>query len=193
MFMSIQRTSGKWTVTGLIRSRRTIHQFKSEPVPDEATIRAAMEQAIWAPNHHLTQPWRFYLLGAESKERICLLNAQLVNETQGERAAQVKLRRWREVPGWLVLTCRKSDDAVTMRENYASCCCVAQNLMLILWDGGVGVKWTTGAVTRTRTFHDIIGVDCEQEEVVGLFWYGFPAEVPAAERLAPEQVITALP
>ena len=95
--------------------------------------------------------------------------------------------------GWLVLTCRKSDDEVTMRENYASCCCVAQNLMLILWDAGIGMKWTTGAVIRTRSFYDIIGVNRETEEVVGLFWYGFPVEIPGAERKSLEQVLTELP
>ena len=180
-------------IKDLIRNRRTIHQFKPGLLPDEAVVRAAMEQSVWAPNHHLTQPWRFYLLGEQSKERICLLNARLVNEKQGERAADIKLRRWREVPGWLALTCLKSDDAVTMQENYASCCCAAQNLMLLLWDEGIGVKWTTGAVTRTRDFHDIIGVDPDREQLVGMFWYGYPAEVPAAERLSLEQVLTRLP
>ena len=180
-------------IKDLVKSRRTIHQFKPEPVPDVATIRAAMEQAIWAPNHHLTQPWMFYLLGENSKNRICLLNAELVHEKQGERAAEIKFKRWREVPGWLVLTCARSDDEVTMRENYASCCCVAQNLMLLLWEKGIGVKWTTGAVTRTGAFHDIIGVNREQEEVVGLFWYGFPADIPGAERKSIEQIVTELP
>ena len=121
-------------IKDLVKSRRTIHQFKPEPVPDDAIIRAAIEQAIWAPNHYLTQPWRFYLLGDKSKNQICLLNAELVHEKQGERAAEIKFKRWRDVPGWLVLTCLKSDNEVTMRENYASCCCVAQNLMLILWE-----------------------------------------------------------
>ena len=180
-------------IKDLVKSRRTIHQFKPDSLPDEAILRAAMEQATWAPNHYLTQPWRFYLLGAESKERTCLLNAQLVNEKQGERAAQIKLRRWRKVPGWLVLTCSRSDDEITMRENYASCCCVAQNLMLLLWEAGIGVKWTTGAVTRTGAFYDIIGADREQEEVVGMFWYGFPADIPGAERKSLEQVLTELP
>ena len=107
-------------IKDLVKNRRTIHQFKPEPVPDEVKVRAAMEQAIWAPNHYLTQPWRFYLLGEKSKNQICLLNAELVHEKQGERAAEIKFKRWREVPGWLVLTCLKSDDEVTMRENYAS-------------------------------------------------------------------------
>ena len=177
----------------LVTSRRTIHQFKPDAMPDETVLRAAMEQSLWAPNHHLTQPWRYYLLGAEGKERICLLNAQLVREKQGERAAEIKLRRWRAVPGWLVLTCLKSDDPITMQENYASCCCVAQNLMLLLWEQGIGVKWTTGAVTRLAEFYNILGADPTVEEVVGLFWYGFPAEIPAAQRPPLKQVLKHIP
>ena len=185
-------------ITDLIRNRRTIHQFQPGNLPDEAVVRTAMAQSVWAPNHHLTQPWRFYLLGAQSKERICLLNARLVHEKfadekQGERAAQIKLRRWREVPGWLALTCLKADDALTMQENYAACCCAAQNLMLLLWDQGIGVKWTTGTVTRTREFHDIIGADPDRDQLVGLFWYGFPATVPAAQRAPLEQMLTCRP
>ena len=114
------------------------------------------------------------MLGDDSKNQICLLNAELVHDKQGERAAEIKFKRWREVPGWLVLTCRKSDDEVTMRENYASCCCVAQNLMLILWDAGIGMKWTTGAVTRTRSFYDIIGVDRETGRSGGYVLVRFP-------------------
>ncbi len=76
---------------------------------------------------------------------------------------------------------------------YASCCCVVQNLMPLLWDEGIGVKWTTGAVTRTRDFHDIIGADPAREQVVGMFWYGFPAEILAAERKPLEQVLTEFP
>ena len=97
------------------------------------------------------------------------------------------------MPGWLALTCLKSDDAVTMQENYASCCCTAQNLMLLLWDEGIGVKWTTGVVTRTGEFYRIIGADPGLEELVGLFWYGFPAEVPAAQRPPLDQILSQLP
>ena len=92
-------------IKDLIKSRRTIHQFRVGSEPDDDTIRSAIEQAIWAPNHYLTQPWRFYLLGDKSKYQICLLNAELVHDKQGERAAEIKFKRWREVPGWLVLTC----------------------------------------------------------------------------------------
>lgn len=181
-------------IATLINNRRTIHRFQPGAAPDDAVMRAAIEQAVQAPNHHLTQPWRFYLLGAASRERVCALNAKLVGAVQGEKAAAAKLRRWREIPGWLALTCRLAADEITRREDYASCCCAAQNLALLLWDAGVGMKWTTGAVTRTQAFYDVIGADPAKEEAVGLFWYGFPAAAaPPPARRPPEDLLTQLP
>jgi len=180
-------------IKDLIRERRTVHQFKAGSKPDDEILRDVVERAVWAPNHHMTQPWKFYLLGEDSKNRICLLNAEQVNEKQGGKAAEIKFKRWRDIPGWLVLTCQKSEDEITMQEDYASCCCVAQNMMLLLWERGIGVKWTTGAVTRTQAFHDIIKVNSETEKVVGLFWYGIPDEIPGAVRKPVEQILTELP
>ncbi len=45
-----------------LRGRRTIELFLHTPVP-AALVREALEAATWAPNHHLTEPWKFYLLG----------------------------------------------------------------------------------------------------------------------------------
>ncbi len=180
-------------IEDLIRERRTVHQFKPEPKPDDEIMRAAIEQAVWAPNHYLTQPWRFYLLGEDGKQRLCLLNAELVKETRGERAAEITLKRWREIPGWLVMTCQQSADEITRQEDYAACCCVAQNMMLLLWERGIGVKWTTGAVTRTPAFYDVIQANSETEKVVGLFFYGMPDQIPDAKRKPLERVLTKLP
>ena len=81
------------------------------------------------------------------------------------------------MPGWLVLTCVHSDEAVRSREDYAACCCAAQNLMLYLWAEGVGVKWTTGRVITLDAFYAAAGIAQEREYVVGLFWYGWPATI----------------
>src|SRR5258708_36574652 len=52
-----------------IRSRRTHKQYGAEPV-DEASLRDLLDLARFAPNHHLTQPWRFRVLGPETRSRI---------------------------------------------------------------------------------------------------------------------------
>lgn len=180
-------------VAGAIRARRTVHDFRPGETPPESVIRAAIEHAVLAPNHRLTQPWRFRLLGPDTRERICLLNAELARAKGGERAAEIKLGRWRAVPGWLLLSCLCSADEIRQREDYAACCCAAQNLMLYLWEQGVGVKWTTGEVTRDARFAEILQLDPARELVVGLFWYGYAAVVPDSERTAAAGTLLRLP
>jgi nitroreductase len=169
------------TVNRIVCERRTVHDFAPEPVP-ESVLEQALEVARWAPNHHRTEPWRVYLLGSEAQTAIAKLNAAGVRETRGERAAEVKLARWMAVPGWFVMTTPVNDDSLREREDYAACCCVAQNLMLSLWAAGVGVKWTTGAVVRERKFAEIVGFELSGEQTVGLFWYGWPATVVEQHR-----------
>ncbi len=190
--MPVPTTSANLDAIGAaIRDRRTIHEFLPE-APPRSLLLAAIEHARWAPNHHRTEPWRFYLLGRSLGERIAALNAELVRETSGEATAEAKSRRWREQPGWLVITSRRSPDSLREEEDYAACCCAAQNLMLYLWQAGVGVKWTTGKVTRTARFASLLGIDAEQERVVGLFWYGYPRAVPAQHRRPVAEVVREL-
>jgi nitroreductase len=177
----------------IIRSRRTVHDFRPGEVPPAGIIEAAIEHAIWAPNHYLSQPWRFRLLGPETREKVCFLGADLTRAKGGDKAAEHKLKRWREVPGWLLLSCARSADPVREREDFAACCCAAQNLMLFLWEQGVGVKWTTGEVTRDPRFFEIVGIDPVRETPVGLFWYGYPATVPETERIPAAERLTRLP
>ncbi|MGH8582384.1 MAG: nitroreductase family protein [Gammaproteobacteria bacterium] len=176
----------------LIRSRRTIHTFAPETPPLEV-IQRAVEVARWAPNHRLTEPWRFYLLGRESVERVCRLNAEIVSRVSGYAAGESKYRRWRVIPGWLAVTCAVTDHPIRHREDYAACCCAMQNLMLYLWSAGIGSKWTTGAVTRDPAFFPILGADPGKECVVGLLWYGYPAESGSGQRKPVAQVLTELP
>ena len=97
------------------------------------------------------------------------------------------------VPGWLVVTCDRSDDELRQREDYASCCCAIQNLMLYLWKAGVGSKWTTGPITRDSRFFEIIGVDEEEAFVVGMLWFGYPKITPTQSRQDDGSVTTHLP
>lgn len=176
----------------LIRNRRTVHSF-APGVPPRALIVDAIEAASWAPNHRLTEPWRFYLLGPQTAAAIAQLNAALVTASKGAPAGAAKLERWLGMPGHLVVTCSTSDDPLREREDYAACCCAIQNLQLVLWSEGVGMKWTTGAVVRESRFLELIGADPATESVVGMFWYGYPAEVPRMTRKPIEAIVKERP
>jgi nitroreductase len=174
-----------------IRGRRSTNQFLKQRV-SRKLIREAVELARWAPNHHLTEPWRFYVLGEQAMaESVELIRA---NATRKKDAAfgDFKAASAREIPGWLVVTCKKSDDEILQREDYASCCCAIQNLMLYLSEAGVATKWTTGDITRDLRFHQILGSDPDVSFIVALIWYGYPKILPTQSRRGLDEILTEL-
>lgn len=176
----------------VLRGRRTINLYLQTPVPDEL-IRDAVEAATWAPNHGVTEPWHFYRLGSKSISQCLDLVRDLVTAMKGEKAGAFKAKSCSEKPGWLVVTCKSSDDELLQREDYAACATAVQTFMLYLWKAGIGSKWTTGDITRDPRFADIVGFDVSREFVVGLVWYGFPKVTPAQNRKALSEVLTELP
>ena len=179
-------------VHSLLLGRRTIHDFKPERVADEI-IDQALATAVWAPNHRMTEPWRFYRLGPETIDAVARLNADIVTASKGEEKGQAKLARWSAMPGWLVVTRMRSGDAVQSREDDASCAIAVHNLSLYLWSLGIGIKWVTGDVIRDARFCDLIWVDPAVEEPVAIVWYGYPADIPSARRTPADRFVVDLP
>ena len=179
-------------IADIIRSRRSVDRFRPELPPREA-VATAIDSARWAPNHRLTEPWHFYLCGPQTRRGIIDLNAELTRAKSGPEAAEKKRARWSQMPGYLAVTCDIGNDPLHEREDYAATCCAIQNLMLRLWSMGIGSKWTTGDVTRDNRFYDLIWADPLQEVVVGLLWYGYPAELPDSTRRPVEAITVDLP
>jgi nitroreductase len=176
----------------VLRGRRTIELFLQAEVP-RSLVNEAIEAATWAPNHHVTEPWHFYVLGDASKERCLDLCREIVTAKTGEKAGDFKRQSWSEKPGWLLVTCNRSDDELLQKEDYAACCAAVQNLTLYLWKAGVGSKWTTGDITRDSRLFDIVGIDETESFVVGLIWYGYPKLTPTQSRKGVSEVSTQVP
>jgi len=176
----------------VLRGRRTIDQYLQTKVPDEL-VREAIEVATWAPNHYVTEPWRFILPGRQTVARIVDLNTRIVAENKSAELAEHKRKAWSEKPGWMIVTCRRDADALREQEDYAACCAAIHNFTLYLWKAGVGSKWTTGPVTRDPRLFDIIEADVDTEFVVGLLWYGYPKITPQQTRKPVDDVLTELP
>jgi nitroreductase len=131
-------------------------------------------------------------LGPATIRTVVDLAVELDTAAKGERAGAARRARLEAVPGMFVLTSRRSADALLEREDYAACCCAAQNLMLYLWRKGIGVKWTTGGITRQQRFYELLGIDSASESVVGFFWYGVPKVVPTQQRRPIADIVTEL-
>ncbi len=172
-----------------MRSRRTTNLFLKQKVSKQLVL-DAIELARWAPNHHLTEPWHFYLLGDEMKAASVELTRTIVTERKNAAIGEHKAKTAAAVPGWLLVTCSKTDDELTQREDYASCCCAVQNLLLYLSEAGVASKWSTGPITRDQRFFDLLGIDSAREFVVSMIWYGYPKILPTQSRKDVDEIVT---
>jgi nitroreductase len=170
-------------------SRRTVHKYEDRAVPEDALLRA-LEAARWAPNHKLTEPWRFCVVGEQTRARLGEVAARLGEKKAAgfpddEKARQIERARSkiRDLPALLVISYTRSpDDAFRDREDYAAACCAVHNLQLSLWADGLGTQWSTGGVTRDDETYEILGVDREAEDIIGFLKVGYPKTVPQATR-----------
>ena len=177
------------TATEIIQSRRTIFKFKPNPVPKE-TIEKVLSFGIWAPNHHLTEPWRFTVVGEQTKLKL----AERYKEIQMEKAAdhinaenraklgQTGFKKLMSKPTIVVVSCIQEGDEQRCREDYAATCCAMLNIQLAAWEEGIGMQWSTGALTHEEATYRQLGINPEEEYIVGFLYIGFPAEIPKPKR-----------
>jgi nitroreductase len=163
-----------------IRTRRTHKAYGAEPVPPE-TLEELFELARWAPNHNLTNPWRFRVLGPESLARL--------KEAAGLEGAG-KLDR---APTLVVASQVRSDDPVQDEEDL---CAVAAAITLVLLGAharGLAGYWRTPAVLRTPEGRAAVGLP-NGERALGLVHLGPPRQdKEPPERLPPTDYVTFLP
>jgi nitroreductase len=158
-------------LAGLAGRRRTHKAFGSEPLSRE-TLLELLDVARLAPNHHLTQPWRFRVLGPETLAR--------VQECAGPGEA-AKLER---APTLVLATAVLSGDLVQDEEDV---CATAAAIMLVLLaatERGLASYWRTPAVFRTARGREAAGVP-NGERVLGLLHFGTPEREPAPRERAP--------
>ncbi len=182
---------GLTRVRNLLSSRRTLSRFADKAV-DRELVLGAIDVARWAPNHNLTEPWHFYVLGPEAiKTTIECVRAR-ATEAKGEEMGRRKARRAENVPSWVVVTCRRSEDEIEQREDYAATSCAIHNMALYLWEAGVGMKWCTGSMANTTFYADALGLDSGPEFIVGILRIGYPLNLPTQKRKAASLVTTIL-
>ena len=165
--------------------RRTAHRYeKGRPVPEEVMERA-LEAAIMAPNHLMTWPWRFYRVGPEGRAVLASVYVRLkMAGKDANPTIEDRLRdKMMQAPELVVVSQVLAGEPAREREDYAACATAIQNLMLSLAGDGVGSKWSTSGVMHDPESYQLLGIDREQETILGLIWAGYsPAPVTAPER-----------
>lgn len=166
-------------VLDAIRSRRTVKTYRPGPVPREQLERI-LEAARWAPNHRLTEPWRFRVLGPDAQARL--------KAAAGGGSAAEKLER---APTLVVASFVPSPLPLHAHEDEQAAACAVYAVLLAARAEGLASYWRTPGVLRTEEGRAAVGIPAE-ERVLGLLHFGEPAgELPEPpERATPERFVT---
>jgi nitroreductase len=167
-------------VEAAIRNRRTHKRYGPEAV-DEATLMDLLDLARFAPNHKLTQPWRFRILGPETRA--------LIDAAAGEKEA-AKLRR---APTLVLATAKLSGDPPTDEEDLHATACAVYAILLGATGRGLASYWRTPGAFADPAIRELLGLG-EDERVVALIHLGpVESDPPAKEREPLEVVVSSLP
>jgi len=163
-----------------IRTRRTHKAYGSDPL-SRPVLEELLELARWVPNHNLTNPWRFRVLGPEALGRL--------REAAGPEAA-AKLSR---APTLVVASATLCGDPVQDEEDLYAAACAVYAVLLGAHARGLAGYWRTPEVLRTDAGRDAVGLG-DDERVLGLIHLGPPREAKRPpERWSPERYVTFMP
>jgi nitroreductase len=163
-----------------IRTRRTHKVFARERL-EPAEVEGLLELARWAPNHHLTAPWRFRVIGSQTLARLKLV--------AGEEGA-AKLDR---APTLIVASARLSGEPLQDEEDLHATAVAAYIVLLAAHARGLAGYWRTPALLRGAAGREAVGLP-DDERFVGLLHLGRPRQEPSPpERPAPSQTTVFLP
>jgi nitroreductase len=160
--MAPNRDTVGMDVETAIRTRRTHKVFGPDPLPREQ-LEELLALANWAPNHHLTVPWRFRVVGTQALRRL--------KEAAGPEGA-AKLDR---CPTLIVVSSTLSGDPVQDEEDLHATAVAAYIVLLAAHGRGLAGYWRTPALLRTEAGRAAAGLP-PQERAVGLLHLGHPRQ-----------------
>lgn len=179
------------SVLQAIRDRRSHKAFSNSPISED-DLRTILESAVLAPNHKMTQPWSFAVLGKLAKKKYGETKAALRVASEDPATAEEKKQKiiadTSAVPAVIAVMQKLEGDAHRKREDYAAVFMAIQNMLLVATSLGLGSKVHTGDILNAVPLRELVRAD-EQEQIVALIHLGEPLEemkpkarIPAADR-----------
>jgi len=182
-------------VISAITSRTSVRRFLDQPVPRHV-IQQLLDCAVRAPNHKLTEPWRFAVLTGASRDRLAEIRARhrlkrFSDPASDEAlAAAEKVRQdARGTPAYIVVMVTVSSDEITREDDYAAAMMAIGNVMTAARSFGLGTYLRTGGVMRDPALLELAAAP-EGFRVVGIVSLGYPAEAEAPRRRRPAAELT---
>lgn len=184
-------TSLQNAVLAAIRDRRSIGKCSDE-VPDRELIQQVIEAGTWAPNHHLTEPWRFIVLSGDARvglgDAMGEAAAQQAATPEAGEAARVKAVGKPLRAPYIVAVYAEPDPSSPEIEEIASGAAAAQNMLLAAHALGLAAIWRSGKLIYSPEVRRYLQMP-DHAVMLGVIYLGFPAmEPPKRERKPIEDV-----
>lgn len=178
-----------------IHHRTSVRRFRPEPIP-RATVERLLECAVRAPNHKLSEPWRFAVLSGAARDAYAEIRARhrakrFTDPSSPEALAGMdKVRREAlETPVFIVVMTVVNPDEITREEDYAAVMMATANLMIAAESLGLGTYLRTGGIMRDPGLAELVGL-ADGHRIVGVLSLGYPADPDPPRRRRPAAELT---
>jgi len=163
----------------VIEQRRTIkpERFSSRIVHKEI-IEKLLNAAKWAPNHGMTQPWRFTVFTGSGIEKLSTFQSNTYKDLNQKDFKEKKFEKLKERP--LKATAiiaiglkRQKEEKIPEIEEIAAVSCAVQNMQLLATAYGIGTYWGSGGVTYTDELKAFLELE-SRDLCLGFLYLGYP-------------------
>lgn len=166
-----------------IARRASVRSFRPDPLPRHV-IERLLAAAVRAPNHKLTEPWRFVVVTGKARVRYAeLRRAHRAAKFEGQdtpeaRAAIEKTyREHMDTPAFVFVLMELADDEVRREEDYGATMMAIENLLVAAWADGIGSYLRTGGIMNRDDVRDLVGATPAQR-LVGIVSLGYLVATP---------------
>lgn len=163
-----------------ISTRRSIGVVKPDPVPTEL-INKILEAGTWAPSHHRTEPWKFFVLTGDARKKLGNTLASILESTlevplseEGKKRLEKEAAKPLRAPVIIAAAVEPTiNDKVLINEEYAAVNAAIQNMLLAAHALGLGTVWRTGKVCYSPEIKQLFGLS-DKGEMLGFIYLGYP-------------------
>ena len=148
----------------IIKERRNIRAFSNQKVSKKVTSKI-IEMGIWAPNHRMTEPWKFTVIQKNSEKRLLISkkienyikeNSNNNNPETVQKIADKAKTEFESCPLIIYVSSSPGKNEEETLENYSSTSIAIQNMSLYAWSLGIGIGWSTGKPIKVKGLRKII-------------------------------------
>jgi len=166
-------------VLDAITNRRSINKLNQD-VPPKELIEKILQAGNWAPTHHGTEPWRFYVITGDSRRKLGDVMANLRRAELGDPNSQEstiilesEAKKPLRAPVIIVVGVLPSDNPKVIEiEEFEAAGAAVQNMLLAAHSLGLGTKLRTGGAAYSDKVRDFLGMH-PRERILGFIYLGY--------------------